>query len=84
MNLQQILDTERAAATLEARLTPLLERDMGNHLNTLRFWAAEIRHFAVCWDDSVKAQAVGQMDEVQAGAYRQASIDRLVQTFRPN
>lgn len=44
MTLDQILQTDRAAATLEARLTPLLERDMSNHLNTLRFWAAEIRH----------------------------------------
>lgn len=83
MNLEQIIQTERAAARIECRLSGLLEPEFGQNLRDLRFWAAEVRHFSVCWDDSVKAQAAGQMDEVQAVAYRQASIDRLVQVFRP-
>lgn len=84
MTLDQILQTERAAATLEARLTPLLERDMGNHLNTLRFWAAEIRNFAVIFDDVDKAQAAGQMDQERGAQHREEAITRLVQVFRPN
>lgn len=84
MNLQRIIDTERAAALLESRLTPLLERDMGNHLNTLRLWAAEIRHFAVIFDDIDKAQAAGQMDQERGAQHREEAITRLVQFFRPN
>lgn len=83
MNLEQIIQTERAAARIECRLSGLLEPEFGQNLQDLRFWAAEVRHFAVCWGDSVKAQADNQMDPEQAEAYRQASIDRLVQVFRP-
>ena len=83
MNLDQIIQVERVASLLEARLCGILDPDIGAGLQNLRFWASEVRHFSVCWDDSVKAQAAGQMDEVQASAYRRASIDRLVQVFRP-
>lgn len=84
MTLDQILQVERVATLLESRLCGILDPDIGKGLQNLRFWASEIRHFAVCWDDSVKAQADNQMDPEQAEAYRQASIDRLVQTFRPS
>lgn len=84
MTLDQIIQVERAATRIESRLCGILDPDIGKDLQTLRFWAAEIRHFAVCFDDIDKAQAAGQMDQERGADHREEAITRLVQVFRPN
>lgn len=84
MNLQQIINIERNIASLESRLAPLLEPDTRDALNRTRGWAAEVRHFAVCFDDIDKAQAAGQMDQDRGAQLREEAITRLVQSFRPD
>lgn len=84
MDLQQIIQVERAANLLEARLCGILSPDIGKDLQTLRFWAAEVRHFAVIFDDVDKEQAAGHMDQTRGAEIREEATTRLVQTLRPN
>lgn len=75
MNLRTMLDTEAAISRLNVRLGSMLEPDMREGLERCASLMAELRHFAVCWKDSEES---ARMDVT-----RQACIDRLVQTVRP-
>lgn len=81
MNLRTITDTEAAMQRLNVRLGSMLEPDMRESLERAVSILAEVRHFAVCWAD---AAVMGSHEEAaRVVASRQASIDRLVQTVRP-
>lgn len=80
MNLQQIIQFERSLNALAARLSPCLEPDMRGALEQARAHAAEVRHFAVCWQD---AQEVEASAPEKARDLRDEAITRLVNTFRP-
>lgn len=84
MTLDKIIQTERAANLLVARLCGILDPDIGRDLQTLRWWATEIRAFAVAFDDVDQAQAAGQMNQTRGAEAREEAITRLVQVFRPN
>jgi hypothetical protein len=88
MNIQKIIDTERAIDRLEARLAGMLEPGMCEALQIARQWVAEVRHFAVCWSEAPAAgAAIAAAHNVEPSEglriARGAYIDRLVQTFRP-
>jgi len=59
MNLQAIIDQERALRAVISRINPLLQPDLRDALDRAEFVAAEMRHFAVCWAD---ADATGNTD----------------------
>lgn len=84
MTLDQIKQVERVAALLSARLCGILDPDIGRDLQTLRFWASEVRDFAVTFDDVDQEQAAGQLDQTRGAEQREEAIARLVQVFRPN
>lgn len=80
MNLQQIIDLDRAIISISARMGPLLDADYREALERASSLLSEVRHFAVCWDDSKSPD----MPEGYQLKLRQASIDRLVQVVRPD
>lgn len=81
MTLDQIIQLHRTINSLSARLVPVLDEDYREALDKAASILAEVRHFAVCWEDSVKGGFVG--DE-RGREIRQACIDRLVQVVRPD
>ena len=84
MTLQGIIAVERQLAVLSSRLGSVLEPEARASLERAESWAAEIRHFAVCWEDAAALEKSGERDSVErARNYRQASIDRLLSNFKP-
>lgn len=81
MNLQRIIQAETCLRRLESRLGCLLEPVLQSELNDAYAVLAEVRHFAVCWEDS---KALDKDNREQALKHRQACIDRLVQSLRPD
>lgn len=88
MKLQQIIDLDRTAVMLNARLGPVLDEQCREALERLTFLMSEIRHFAVCWADAPEAAAAralcnGTDIKTALREVHGACIDRLVQTIRP-
>lgn len=83
MNLNQICQVELAVRLLDARLGPVLEPELRECLQTLRFWALEIRHFAACWDDLKQAEAEGRLAPDKVASDRKEVEQRLLFNFRP-
>lgn len=81
MNLDKIIQTERALASLEARLGAVLDPDYREALSRVTAIMAEVRHFAVCWADAAEIE---KEDRERARDHRECTITRLVQTIRPD
>lgn len=81
MDLQKTIDVERSLVAIEARLGPLLDEHYRDALQRVASIMAEVRHFAVCWADATESE---KESRGYAQALREASIDRLVQTIRPD
>lgn len=89
MNLQKTIQVERSLVAIEARLGPLLDPDYREALARVSSIMAEIRHFAVCWEDAsagaeLFAKSKGIKHSEALHELRQVVIDRLIQTIRPD
>ena len=81
MELQRILQAETCLRRIESRLGSLLEREAAKELQDACFLLAEVRHFAVCWDDSQRLAA--QTTPTNTANFRADIIHRLIQTIQP-
>jgi hypothetical protein len=77
MNLQNIIAHESHLRRLSVRLCPLLEADACAALERATFIAAEMRHFAVCWEDA------SEMSQDDAFKHRRELQGRLMQIAIP-
>jgi len=81
MELQRILQAETCLRRIESRLGSLLEREAAKELQDACFLLAEVRHFAVCWNDSQEMVAQGKL--ARALNLRGDITHRLIQTLQP-
>lgn len=81
MNLQKIIDVERAFTALKARLNPLLDHEFRDAMARVDSVMAEVRHFAVSWMDAAEVE---QINREKAADLRDEAITRLIQVLRPD
>ena len=79
MRLTEIIDIERHMGALTGRLAPLLEPEHREALERTLHMLAEVRHFAVCWEDASSIEIESRQID-----YRKRSVDRLVQALAPD
>jgi hypothetical protein len=82
MQLEKIKQIELEMRVLEARLAPCLNQEARFALQDTCWILAEVRHFAVCWDQ-VETDLKEGRDPERCRDEREEAITRLVNAFRP-
>lgn len=82
MELQRILQAETCLRRIESRLGSLLEREAAKELQDACFLLAEVRHFAVCWNDAQEMAKTPQGKRAASTLFEDVS-HRLIQTLQP-
>ena len=84
MTLDHILDMEKYGCRAINALQAIgLKPDAYNSLNRLEDLVANVRHFAVCWDDQRRLEDAGEMPSGAAEQIRQQLTDELLRYLIP-
>jgi hypothetical protein len=84
MNLQQIIDMEKRGFTAINTVQSLpIQPEFDKSLDLLIATLAEIRHFAVIWDDQRRREDIGDIDAIKARDIRDEAINRLATHLIP-
>jgi hypothetical protein len=85
MTLDQILNMEKhAGRAINAIQSVGVNAEAYDSLQRVEDLLAEVRHFAVCWDDQRRLSDNNQIDPIQARNTRDEIINRLVTFIVPS